>query len=49
MALIDLGRGGEAGAQGVTGELFFPFALGEVPTHPGGERRTLGRVPGLLG
>ena len=48
IALVDLGRGGEAGAQRMAGEFFLPLALGEVAAHPGGKRGVLdqtGDVP----
>ena len=38
IALVDLGRGGEAGAQRMPGELPFPLSLGQVAAHAGGER-----------
>ncbi len=41
LALVDLGRGGEAGAQRMPGELFLPLAFGQIAAHPGGHRGSL--------
>src|SRR5271170_1572856 len=38
VALVDLGRGGEAGAQRMPGELSFALAFGEIAAYAGGER-----------
>jgi Replication protein C C-terminal region len=38
VALVDLGRGGEAGAQRMPGELSFALAFGQIAAHAGGER-----------
>ena len=41
VALIDLGRCGEAGPQRMSGELLAPFAFGEIAADTGGERGAL--------
>ena len=48
MALVDLCRGGEAGAQRMAGEFLRPFALGEIAAYTGGERGTLDQPGDLL-
>ena len=48
VALIDLGRGGEAGAQRMSGEFLAPLAFGEIAADAGGKRGALdqpGDVP----
>ena len=37
-ALVDLGGGGEAGAQRMAGEFSRPLAFRKIAAHPGGER-----------
>lgn len=47
IALVDFGRGGEAGAQRMARKLLFPLAFGEIAAHTGGQDRALDQ-PGYL-
>ena len=48
IAFIDFGRGGEAGAQRMAGELLRPLTLAQVAAHAGGERRALDQASGKV-
>ena len=48
IALVDLGRGGEAGAQRMAGKLLLAFALGQIAADTGGEGRSLDQPGDLL-
>ena len=48
MGFLDLGRGGEAGAQRVAAEREAPLALGKVATKAGGERACLDEADDML-
>lgn len=48
MALVDLGRGGEAGAQGVARKFLRPLALGKIAANLGRHGRLLDEAGDLL-
>ena len=48
MTLVDLGRGGKAGAQRMTGKNLAVLGLGQIATHAGGECRLLDEAGDLL-
>ena len=48
IALVDLGRGGEAGAQRMAGEFPLPFGFGKVGADAGGKRGALDQAGDML-
>ena len=48
IALVDFGGGGEARSQGVTGEQFYPFGLGQLAANAGGKNGLLDEAGDLL-
>ena len=48
ITLVDLGRGGEAGAQRMAGKQLYPFGLGQLAANAGGKNGLLDEAGDLL-